>query len=104
MKSITRGIGEAIEIIPFEGGDPHRTFGVYEDSYYSLQSSEVPVLVDSPSLIIRNSDISEFTSEYPLYRRNWKIKRLKNSVVYLITNYERDELSSVRYLLTEEAK
>ena len=100
-KSLTRGWGELIEIIASDGGATYTTYGIYEDSYYSIQGGEVPVLVDAPSFIIRNADIT-FTQEFPLYRKNWKIRRIKNDTTYLITNYERDEVSTVRYLLTTE--
>lgn len=103
MGSLTRGFGEQIDIISTDGSQTHRTYGIYEDSYFSLrEGGEVPVLVDSPSFIIRNLDISRFTDEYPLYRKNWKIKRLSPDITYLITNYDRDEVTSVRYILTQE--
>lgn len=101
-KSLTRGWGELIEIIASDGSATHTTYGIYEDSYYSIQGSEVPVLVDSPSFILRNADIAAFTDQYPLYRKEWKIRRVNTDTTYLITNYERDEVSTVRYLLTTE--
>ena len=102
MRSLTRNWGELIEIIASDGSATHTTYGIYEDSYYSIQGSEVPVLVDSPSFILRNADISVFTDQYPLYRKEWKIRRVSTDTTYLITNYERDEVSTVRYLLTED--
>lgn len=100
-RSLTRGWGELIEIISLIDDSKHTTYGIYEDSYYSIQGGEVPVLVDAPSFIIRNADIT-FTEQYPLYRKDWKIRRIKTDTTYLITNYERDEVSTVRYLLTTE--
>lgn len=100
---MTRSIGEDIEIISREdSSDVHKTFGIYEDFHYSMQEGDVPVLVNTPSFIISNFDIEDITEAYPLPRKKWKIRRVSDDVMYLITNYDRDESSSVRYMIAEE--
>ena len=103
LKTMTRSLGEEIEIISRDD-DPktYKTYGIYEDSHYSMQEGDVPVLVNTPSFIISNFDIEDFTDEYPLIRKNWKIRRVSEDTTYLITNFDRDESSSVRYLIAEE--
>ena len=86
-------------IIIFSEDEQHSLRGIYEDSYFSNFQAEVPVLLETPSFIIRDRDIAQFTPEYPLPRNKWKIRRERNSSVYIILDYERDEVSTVRYLV-----
>ena len=72
--------------------------GIYDDSYFSNFETGVPVLLETPSFILRNADIAKFTDEYPLSRNKWKIRRESNGSEYIIIDYERDDVSTVRYL------
>lgn len=101
IRTLTRVVGEDIQIIAQEDGTTHQTLAIYENYYYEMQDGGVPVQVDTPSFLIRNKDIT-FTSQFPLNRKEWKIKRLATGVTYIITDYERDEAAAVRYLIAEE--
>ena len=90
-------IGENLTI--FSDDEEHQVRGIYEDSYFSNFQAEVPVLLETPSFIIRDRDIERFTSEYPLPRNKWKIKRNMDQSEYIIIDYERDEVSTVRYIV-----
>ena len=90
-------LGESITI--FSDDESYITKGIYEDSYFSNFQSEVPVLLETPSFIIRDRDIAQFTDEYPLPRDKWKIRRNRDNTEYIILDYERDEISTVRYIV-----
>lgn len=101
IRTLTRAVGEPIQILAQDGGQAFNLWALYENYYYEIQDGGVPVQVDTPSFLIRNKDIV-FTSQFPLNRKEWKIKRVRTDVTYIITDYERDEASAVRYLLSEE--
>ena len=88
-------VGESITI--FSDDESYNTKAIYEDSYFSNFQTEVPVLLETPSFIIRDRDIATFTDEYPLPRDKWKIRRNRDNTEYIILDYERDEVSTVRY-------
>lgn len=92
-------LGEAITILSKENDEQHSLKGIYEDSYFSNFQTEVPVLLETPSFIIRDRDIAVFTDEYPLSRDQWTIRRESDGSEYIIIDYERDEVSTVRYLV-----
>ena len=88
-------VGESINV--FSDDESYTIKGIYEDSYFSNFQTEVPVLLETPSFIIRDRDIATFTDEYPLPRDKWKIRRNRDNTEYIILDYERDEVSTVRY-------
>ena len=88
-------LGESITI--FSDDESYIAQAIYEDSYFSNFQTEVPVLLETPSFIIRDRDIATFTDEYPLPRDKWKIRRNRDDAEYIILDYERDEISTVRY-------
>ena len=94
-KTMISTVGESITVFSDEEGYVIR--GIYEDSYFSNFQGEVPVLLETPSFIIRDREIAQFTPEYPLSRTKWKIRRNKDGCEYIILDYERDEISTVRY-------
>lgn len=91
-------VGEPISIISINNDQSFDIRGVYDDSYFSNFETGVPVLLETPSFIIKNTDIATFTDEYPLSRNKWRIRRKSNGSEYIIIDYERDDVSTVRYL------
>lgn len=72
---------------------------IYDDAYFDSFTAQVPVLLDKPSFLIRDEDIAEFTDEYPLPRARYTIRNDNTDEVYRIINYERDDKSTVRYIV-----
>lgn len=101
IKTLTMALGERIHIISYDESQVFPIYALYENYYYEMQDGGVPVQVDSPSFLVRNKDVT-FTDQFPLNRKEWKIRRTATGVTYVITDYERDEASAVRYLLAEE--
>ena len=101
IRTLTRAVGEPIQILSYDESQTFQLWALYENYYYETSDGGVPVQVDSPSFLIRNKDIV-FTTQFPLNRKEWKIRRMDTGITYVITDYERDEAAAVRYLIAEE--
>ena len=74
---------------------------IYDDAYFDSFDAQVPVLLDKPSFLIRDEDIATITDEYPLPRSQYTIKDVNANINYRIINYERDDKSTVRYVVEQ---
>ena len=92
-------LGEAVKIIAIDGDDEYDLNAIYDDVYFDNFDSPTPVLLEKPSFLIKDSDIAKITEEYPLPRSKYNIKRVDNDQLYRIVNYERDDKSTVRYVV-----
>ena len=92
-------LGENIEIIQILTGEKYSLRAIYDDVYFDNYDTPTQVLLEKPSFLIKDSQVAEITEEYPLPRAKYNIRRIKNDQLYRIVNYERDDKSTVRYVV-----
>ena len=94
-------LGEAITIQSIDGEVSHDARAIYDDVYFSNFDGTTPVILDKPSFLIRDAVVAQVTDEYPLPRSKYTILRAEDGKSYRIVNYERDDKSTVRYIVEQ---
>lgn len=78
--------------------DPIRVQGVFDETIVSSFEGDVPVLVFSPNVLFRNVDTGTVLED----RNRYTITRVSDMKRFIISDIDRDEVSTTRYLLEEE--
>lgn len=98
-KSLTSLLGIDITIIDTTDDSERSMKAIYDDAYFDSYDAQVPVLLDKPSFLIRDRDIEIITDDHPLPRSQYIIRRDDTGDRYRVINYERDDKSTVRYVV-----
>ena len=92
-------LGESITVVSIDDATEYNLKAIYDDVYFDNYDTPTQVLLEKPSFLIRDADVADITNEYPLPRSKYTIRRKSNGTSYRIINYERDDKSTVRYIV-----